>query len=336
MKVREGLVKYISPKTSRAVRMEAARCFSNGETHEVVDQAKGGDPGAAGGPGAALKPNDQVTVLFALCYDRDPEVAETARASLDAYPVTLVLRALGHKLDPAVLKKLANICKDNAAVLTMVALNPGADTALLENLAETGPSEVVVVLAEDRFRLAKCPSIAEKLRKNPKAPRELLESLLCSPARTGEEEREELAPALEEEEDENLAQRLANMSVAEKVKLAMTGDKFVRTLLIKDSNKMISTAVIKNPRLTEAEVVKITASKTTPDDILRLVARNKQWLKNYNIRVAMVMNAKTPLPVSMRLLDSLNTMDLAKAAKSKYIPHALAGNAGRILAKKKR
>ncbi len=334
MKVREGLVKYISPKTSKAARMEAAICCSSGEPHEAVDQGGGGAPGGAGGGGvgAALEPNDQVTVLFALCYDRDPEVAETARAGFDAYPVTLVLSALGHKLDPAVLKKLANMYKDNAAVLTMVALNPGTDQALLENLAGTGPSEVVAVLVEDRCRLAKYPSIAEKLRKNPKAPEELLKGLPCPPARTGVEQSEELV----EEEDENLAMRLANMSVGDKIKLAMTGDKFVRNLLIKDSNKMISTAVIKNPRLTEAEVVKITASKTTPDDILRLVARNKQWLKNYNIRVAMVMNAKTPLPVSMRLLDSLNTRDLASAAKSKYIPHALAGNAARILDKKKR
>ncbi len=327
MKVREGLVKYISPKTSRSVRMEASRCFRRDEPYEAVAQ---------GGGDGWLEHNDQVTVLFALCYDRDPEVAETARASLDSYPVTLILSALGHKLDPAVLKKLANMHKDNAAVLTMVALNPGADPPLLETLAGTGPSEVVVVLAEDRVRLAKYPSIADKLRKNPKAPRELLEGLLCPPARTGVEQSEEPGADWEEEEDEDLAHRLANMSVAEKIKLAMTGNKFVRGLLIKDSNKMISTAVVKNPRLTEAEVVKITASKTTPDDILRLVARNKEWLKNYKIKVSMVMNAKTPLPVSMRLLDSLNTRDLAKVAKSKYIPHALAGNAARILSKKKR
>lgn len=320
--------------------MEAAICFSGGEPHEVVDQ--GGAGGGGGGSclegvgggvvGAALEPNDQVTVLFALCYDRDPEVAETARASLDAYPVTMVLSALGHKLDPAVLKKLANMYKDNAAVLTMVALNPGADPSLLETLAGTGPSEVAAVLIEDRAMLAKYPSIGEKLRKNPNLPEELLKGLPCAQARTGVEEGEEPV----EEEDENLVRRIANMTVSEKVKLAMTGDKFVRNLLIKESNKMISTAVIKNPRLTEAEVAAITASKTTQDDILRLVARNKAWMKNYNIRVAMVMNAKTPLPVSMRLLDSLNPRDLAKVAKSKYIPHALAGNAGRILDKKKR
>ena len=126
------------------------------------------------------------------------------------------------------------------------------------------------------------------------------------------------------------------MSVGEKIKLALTGDKSIRKMFITHSNKMISTAVIKNPRLTVEEVVKVANAKTTPDEILRLIAAKKEWLKNYNVRIAMIMNAKTPLQVALRMLDTLNIKDLEKVAKSRYISNVVSSAADRLLKKKKR
>ena len=325
MKLREGLIRYISPETPKEQRMEAALCFAGGE--------------AADGK---LEPNDQLTVLFVLCYDRDAEVATAARSSLKSYPMALVLGGLGKKLNVDVLKKLAKMHKDNAAVLTMIALNEGADGPLLETLAETGPLEVITILTEDPATRARYPTIAECIKKNPKATAVLIEALSPALPEAGPEE----APAPDAESkgveteldpnDEKAVKKIEDMSVGEKIKLALTGDKTIRTMFITSSNKMISTSVMKNPRLTMEEVVKVANSKTTPDDIMRLIARNKEWTKNYNVRMAMVMNAKTPIQVSLRMLDTLNIKDLEKVAKSRYIPNVLSSGAGRMLDKKKR
>jgi hypothetical protein len=322
MKVREGLIKYISPETSKEQRMEAALCFAGGEAAE-----------------GKLEPNDQLTVLFVLCYDRDAEVAGAARSSLKSYPLALVLSALGKKLNVDVLKKLAKMHKDNAAVLTMIALNEGADGPLLETLAETGPLEVLTILTEDPATLARYPLIAESIKKNPKATAALIEALSPAAPDAGGEE----APAPDTEageeasgEDGDEEVKIEDMSVGQKIKLALTGDKTIRSIFITNSNKMISSAVMKNPRLTIEEVVKVANSKTTPDDIMRIISQNKEWTKNYNIRMAMVMNAKTPLQVSLRMLDTINIKDLEKVSKSRYIPSVLSSNADRMLKKKKR
>jgi hypothetical protein len=364
MKVREGLIKYISPKTPKEQRMEAALCFAGeGKGVPVVGDGE-------------LEPNDQLTVLFVLCHDSDAEVAAAARSSLKACPLKFVLGALGDKLDAAVLKKLVKMHKENAAVLSLAALNEGADAPLLEALAETGPVEVVTILTEDSSILARYPSIAECIRKNPKATAAIIEALSpASPGADGEAPQEEApqeeapqeetpqeetpqeetpqeeasqeeapqeeAPAAAAEteldpNDEEEVKKIEDMSVGQKIKLALTGDKTIRNMFITSSNKMISTAVMKNPRLTVEEVVKVANSKTTSDDIMRLIARNKEWTKNYNIRMAMIMNPKSPIQVALRMIDSLNIRDLEKVAKSRYISNVISGSADRMLVKKKR
>lgn len=320
MKVREGLLKYISPKTPKEERMEAARPFAEG--------AEAGE----------LEPNDRLTVLFVLCYDPDAEVGAAAKASLKAYPLELVLEALEKKLSIDVLKRLAKMHKGDSAVLTAVVLNDGADGSFVEALAGAAPLEVITSLSKEQSVLDRYPSIIESITKNPNATDELTEALSPSapeaaPDTTGTAGAEEatLGP-----DDESAVKKIEDMSVGEKIKLALTGDKTMRSLFIKSSNKMISTAVMKNPRLTIEEVVKVANSKTTPDEIMRMIAVKKEWLKNYNVRIAMVMNAKTPIQVALRMLDSLNIKDLEKVAKSRYISNVISAGADRLLKRKKR
>jgi len=124
------------------------------------------------------------------------------------------------------------------------------------------------------------------------------------------------------------------MGVAEKIKIALTGDKEWRSLLIKDSNKLVSGAVVKNPRITEAEILSIAKSKIQNDEIVRLICMNKEWLKNYQIRKAMVENHKTPLPNALRLMTTLTEKDLAALAKSKNVSTVIATQARRLLLNK--
>ena len=117
--------------------------------------------------------------------------------------------------------------------------------------------------------------------------------------------------------------------------MALTGDKEWRSILVKDANKLISAGVIKNPRITEAEIVALLKSGIQNDEIMRLICANKEWVKNYNIRKALVDNNRTPVQKALRYLATLNDKDIAGYAKSKNVSSVISTQAKRILLNKK-
>lgn len=143
------------------------------------------------------------------------------------------------------------------------------------------------------------------------------------------------APLVEEAADPNLYQRVQKMGVAEKIQLAMRGNKEARLLLMKDSNKQVVMMVLGSPRLTIQEVEMIAASRTTSEEILRIVAGNRDWLKNYTVVTALVNNPKTPVGLSLGFLKTLKTKELNGVAKNKGIPEVIRTSARRFLTIKK-
>ena len=147
------------------------------------------------------------------------------------------------------------------------------------------------------------------------------------------------APATpQQEKDEKRAksryQEIQDLSVPDKVKLAMSGDKEARSILIKDSNKQIQVAVLDSPRITEPEIVSIANSRNVGEDILRKIASNRDWMKNYQIRLGLVNNPKTPLTIGLRIISTLMMSDLKRLAKSKGVSSVLTAAANRYLIKK--
>jgi len=147
---------------------------------------------------------------------------------------------------------------------------------------------------------------------------------------------EEEASAAEEEEFRSKYQQAQEMGVGEKIKMALTGDKELRSILIRDSNKLVNGSVVKNPRITEPEILNISKSVIQNDEIIRVICQNKEWIKNYEIRRALVLNHKTPLPVALRFMGFLTEKDLSAMAKSKNISSVLANQARRMLSNKKK
>ena len=129
-------------------------------------------------------------------------------------------------------------------------------------------------------------------------------------------------------------QEIQDLAVPEKVKLAMSGDKEARSILIKDSNKQIQVAVLDSPRITEPEIVSIANSRNVGEDILRKIAGNRDWMKNYQIRLGLVNNPKTPLTIGLRIISTLMMSDLKRLAKSKGVSSVLTAAANRYLIKK--
>jgi hypothetical protein len=133
---------------------------------------------------------------------------------------------------------------------------------------------------------------------------------------------EEAAP-LEEGKRLTLSQKVAKMNVSEKIKLAMRGNKEIRTLLLRDTNRLVAIAAVQSPRITEAEILSIAQNRTASDEVLRIIFRSKEWLKRYPIRLALAKNAKVPQAISMRLLSTLRESDIKALAKDRNVPNVI-------------
>jgi hypothetical protein len=134
----------------------------------------------------------------------------------------------------------------------------------------------------------------------------------------------------DDEDDENSAiQRLAGMSVPQKMARATKGTREERAILIRDPNKLIAVTVLSSPRLTDSEVESIAKMSSVSDEILRLISNNRNWMKGYAVVSALARNPKTPLAVSMNLLSRLNERDLKTLSTNRNVPEVLRTTARR-------
>lgn len=139
-----------------------------------------------------------------------------------------------------------------------------------------------------------------------------------------------------EQERVNLFLQIRRMGVGERIKLGMLGNKEVRSLLIRDPARAVQVAVINNPRITDTEVERIAASKIVDEEVIRLIINNREWVKNYAIKLALVKNARVPIQVSMRFLAHLRDRDLKDLARSKDIPNVVVVGAKKLLQERRR
>lgn len=154
-----------------------------------------------------------------------------------------------------------------------------------------------------------------------------------------EEEREILLIEKEKKKETrdrglNLSLRIQRMNVSEKIQLALKGNKEVRTLLIRDPNKDVALSVIDNPKITETEVELISQSRNVPEEVLRNIAKNREWLKSYSIMNSLVNNPKTPVGISLPLLSTLKNKELHYIENSKGVPSILRITAKRLLSQR--
>jgi len=138
----------------------------------------------------------------------------------------------------------------------------------------------------------------------------------------------------QEEKKKSILQRLHTMTPAQKVVLATKGNKTVRSTLIRDRNKVVATAAIKNPGVSESEVIGIAGSRAVCDEVIRIICGNREWTRSYAVKKALVENPKTPIAFSMRFLQTLRKVDLKGLSMSKNIPSAVAQAAKKLLQKR--
>lgn len=104
--------------------------------------------------------------------------------------------------------------------------------------------------------------------------------------------------------------RIQGMSVAEKVLLAFRGDRMVRMLLVRERNKLVCSAAMRNPRMTPNEVESIAGMRNVEEEVLRIIAMRREWMSKYPIMSAIVRNPKAPVGLVVPLINRLVLRDL--------------------------
>lgn len=135
----------------------------------------------------------------------------------------------------------------------------------------------------------------------------------------------------EEGVGKSLYAQIQNMTVIEKIKLALKGNKDARTLLLRDPNRAVRRFVLQNPRITDEEVVALVRNRGTEDELLRLVAGNREWSKYYQVKLGLVENPHTPLALALPLLPLLQERDVRNLARSKNVPAVISTQAKRLI-----
>jgi hypothetical protein len=124
------------------------------------------------------------------------------------------------------------------------------------------------------------------------------------------------------------------MTIAQKIRLAMLGSAAERMLLLRDPNRLVAASAIRSPLIQEPEVLRISASRVVSEEVLRAISLNKDWVRNYLIKLNLVNNPRTPFAMSARLVPHLRESDLKMIAKSKNVTGSISQAAKQQLLRK--
>jgi hypothetical protein len=140
-----------------------------------------------------------------------------------------------------------------------------------------------------------------------------------------------MAPGPDGEDEE--AALLSSRPVIERLKLAMKGTREQRAVLVRDPNRMVAVAVLSSPKLSESEIEAFARMGNVSEEVLRIIASNRSWTKNYAVMLALVRNPKTPLALSMNFIQRLNERDLKALGNDRNVPEGLRVAARKFIVK---
>lgn len=132
------------------------------------------------------------------------------------------------------------------------------------------------------------------------------------------------------EEAQSILLMILKMTVPEKIQLALKGSQEARGILICDSSKLVREAVVKSPKITDQEICMVASNRSIDDDILRYIGTNRKFIRKYPIIRNLCFNPKTPVGISLNLLNRLTKKDLRDLANEKNVPDTVQKMAFRL------
>jgi len=320
-----------------------------------------------------LAPAEMLGALYLLTLDPDEGVRTTAVASAEKLPDRILGAALRDEEVPAeVLGWCLDRLVGNDVYCEMLVLNASTPDEAVARAAGRCSLRSLEIIGQNQLRLLRHEDIVRQLCANPAATPALVDGVCDFCVRSGlqiadlaqmraaririygpeaadgvpdlgptAEEvlaeyqvGDESAPPLEEGKRLTFAQRIMRMSIAEKIKLATKGNKEARAYLLRDSNKLVAVAAIRSPRITDPEILAVSNSRQAHDEVLRVIFGNREWVKMYPVKVALVKNPKVPLPIAMKFLSTLREAEVRDISRDKNVPSGIQLQARKNLEKR--
>jgi hypothetical protein len=286
--------------------------------------------------GAHIPPVDRVEILAVLTHDADEMISTRAQEAMLAISPDVFADALKRENPvPALCAYAAKNLPQQALVIGAMLGNRNVPGAHLAPLVPHLSAAQVHTLIEELDRISNAPALLLALEHSSALSADQKNTLQELRSTAVPNEKDLADAAAEAEPDANrrqtLLQQIARMTVSQRVQFAMRGAADARRTLIRDGSKVVQRAVLQSPRLTEQEVESFAAMANLTDEILRLIASNRAFRKNYVVVRNLMNNAKTPLDVSLHMLPLLNPMDLKKLSMNKNVPETLRTSAAKLM-----
>ncbi len=320
-----------------------------------------------------MAPTQSATALFMLTFDPDPEIAAQAEKTAAGLPERLLSAALRDAdLHPSALDFFARVLAGKETCLEWICLNTGTADDTVARIAGEASEKLCDLISQNQLRLLRSEALLRAVLGNPRALKSTVDETADFAVRSGVRledvpalvearrrifgEEAAAAPAeetpsaeqivetfavaeeggqpIEEGKRLTFTQQVMKMSISQKIKLATLGNKEARTILLRDSNKLVAMAAIQSPRITDGEVLAMANNRTAQDDVLRYICSNREWLKNYQLKLSLVKNPKVPLPTAMRFLPLLRDTDVRELSRSRNVPSGVQNMARAMVAKR--
>jgi hypothetical protein len=292
-----------------------------------------------------LDPTDRIEMLMVLASDQDPVVAEQSHQALLSQAPEVFLAALKRPeaMQPLFAYSAEHLvgrpgiadalvqnknCPGRFLVAHVSHMSTSSVQSLMEELERVSDSSALAaaLLHSNSSTVDHKMLLNELLAPGDPADETVLEEALI------EEVIAETAPVPQPETAvrQTMLQRISKMTVSQRVQFAIKGGSESRRTLIRDSNKVVQRAVLQSPRLTGQEVEAFASMSSLTDEILRLIATNRAFRKNYIVTRNLLNNSKTPLDVTLGMLPLLNPLDLKKLTTNKNVPETLRSMATKL------
>lgn len=291
-----------------------------------------------------------------LARGNDPELARRAADSLAGLDPKMVAGFLERAAGEEALEFFA-VHSTHFFVLETILRRRDVPRYILVHLGRRIPPDLQEVLILRQDAILEEPAILDALAENPEVSlyverriTEYREHLLPQnrpapePAAVPAEEEmgdEEMAAALaavrdqpaegEIEEETGLTEgQIRLLPIPARLKLTRNAPRTLRTMLLRDSNPMVAVSTLTNNNLSDQEVEQTAASRSVVEEVLTAIAKRREWISKYNVARALVANPRTPLAISMKLLNRMSVRDLKDLSRDKNVADAVRSTALRL------
>lgn len=303
-----------------------------------------------------LPPEELIPIQVELARGVDPEISRSAVETLRSVDARIVAPFLERQAGEEVLSFFATETQSPLLIETILRRRD-VPRQILTDLAVRLPADLQEILILRQDAILDEPAILDALERNPllsgytqRRITEYREHLLPQARRPA-------APApgfIEEMSDEELAEAVAlvrnqapvegevetetglsegqirMLPIPARLKLARRGSRQLRAFLLRDSNVQVALAALFGSPLSDQEVEHAAASRAVAVEVLDAIARKREWISRYSVAKLMVQNPRTPLSISLKLVNRMSVRDLRELGRDKNIADAVRSTALRL------